>query len=134
MNYESSNGSLPPGSYAAVRDYDGKIKPGVSVFVRMLPFVEGQNTFNAANFSFSLESSANATVASTGVSSLWCPSDSSVFRASPLDSLYNMPSGTSLVQYFTSYGGNQGLWDLDVQYNDDTRWDTRRLYAPEKRT
>ena len=84
MNYESSNGTLPPGSYAAARDYDGKIKPGVSVFVRMLPFVEGQSTFNAANFSFSLESSANATVASVGVSALWCPSDAAVSSSSPL--------------------------------------------------
>ena len=55
MNYESSNGWLPPGSYAAVRDHDGKIQPGVGVFVRVLPFVEGQATFNAANFAFSLQ-------------------------------------------------------------------------------
>jgi prepilin-type N-terminal cleavage/methylation domain-containing protein/prepilin-type processing-associated H-X9-DG protein len=132
MNYESSNGTLPPGSYAAVRDYDKRIKPGVSVFVRMLPYVEGQSTFNAANFAFSLESSANATVASVGVSTLWCPSDASVFNSTPLDSLYNMPSTTPLVQQFTSYGGNQGLWDLDIQYNDDTRWGYAGAYNTRK--
>jgi prepilin-type N-terminal cleavage/methylation domain-containing protein/prepilin-type processing-associated H-X9-DG protein len=132
MNYESSNGSLPPGSYAATRDYDGKIKPGVSVFVRMLPYVEGQNTFNAANFAFSLESSSNATVASVGVSSLWCPSDASVSASVPLDSIYNMPTGTTLVQQFTSYGGNEGLWDLDIQYNDDTRYGYSGAYTARK--
>jgi prepilin-type N-terminal cleavage/methylation domain-containing protein/prepilin-type processing-associated H-X9-DG protein len=132
LNYESSNGTLPPGSYAAVRDYDGKIKPGVSVFVRMLPFVEGQNAFNAANFTFSLESSSNATVASVGVNSLWCPSDGIVSRSAPLNSLYNMPSGTPIVQKFTSYGGNQGLWDLDIQYNDDARFGYAGAYSARK--
>jgi prepilin-type N-terminal cleavage/methylation domain-containing protein/prepilin-type processing-associated H-X9-DG protein len=133
MNYESSNGSLPPGSYGATRDYDGAIKPGLSVFVRVLPFVEGQNTFNAANFAFSLESSANATVASIGVSTLWCPSDSSVSSGtSPLDGLYNLPSGNTLQQYYTSYGGNEGLWDLDIQYNDDARYGYSGAYSARK--
>jgi prepilin-type N-terminal cleavage/methylation domain-containing protein/prepilin-type processing-associated H-X9-DG protein len=133
MNYESSNGSLPPGSYGATRDYDGSIKPGVSVFVRVLPFVEGQNTFNAANFAFSLDSSANATVASVGVSTLWCPSDASVSSGtSPLDPLYNMPSTNVLQQYYTSYGGNQGLWDLDIQYNDDARYGYSGAYSARK--
>ena len=132
MNYESSNGTLPPGSYAATRDYDGRIKPGVSVFVRIMPFVEGQNTFNTANFAFSLESSANATVASVGVSSLWCPSDASAQQSVPLDSFYKMPPTTSLVQQFTSYGGNQGLWDLDIQYNDDTRYGYAGAYQRER--
>ncbi len=132
MNYESSNGCLPSGGYAATRDYDGKIKPGVSVFVRMLPYVEGQNTFNAANFAFSLESSSNATVASVGVNSLWCPSDAVVSTSVSLDSSYNMPAGTSLVQQFTSYGGNQGLWDLDIQYNDDSRYGYSGAYSARK--
>src|SRR3954453_2121956 len=60
MNYEPANGTLPPGSYGAARDYDGRSKPGLSVCVRVLPFVEGQSTFNAGNYVFSLESSANA--------------------------------------------------------------------------
>ena len=109
MNYESSNGTLPPGSYGATRDYDGRIKPGLSVFVRILPFIEGQSTFNAANFAFSLESMANATVASIGVSFLWCPSDPSPpAGTSPIDSSYNLPSSNTLQQYYSSYGGNEG--------------------------
>jgi prepilin-type N-terminal cleavage/methylation domain-containing protein/prepilin-type processing-associated H-X9-DG protein len=133
MNYESSNGSLPPASYGATRDYDGVIKPGLSVFVRTLPFIEGQSTFNAANFSFSLESSSNATVANVGVSFLWCPSDASVSSGTtPLDPLYNLPSTNTLKQYYTSYGGNQGLWDLDIQYNDDTRYGYAGAYNARK--
>ncbi len=133
MNYESSNGSLPPGSYGATRDYDGAIKPGLSVFVRILPFIEGQSTFNVANFAFSLESMCNATVASVGVSTLWCPSDPVVAAAtSPVDPIYNMPSGNSLRQYYSSYGGNEGLWDLDIQYNDDARYGYTGAYAARK--
>jgi prepilin-type N-terminal cleavage/methylation domain-containing protein/prepilin-type processing-associated H-X9-DG protein len=122
MNYESANSTLPSGGYAAIRNSDGRIKPGLSVFVRILPFIEGQSSFNAANFSFSLESSAQATVASTGVSFLWCPSDGVVsVGTAPLDPSYNLPSN-NLNQYYTSYGGNEGLWDLDIQYNDDSRY------------
>ena len=123
MNYESANGSLPSGGYAAPRDWNPtSIKPGLSVFVRMLPFIEGQSTFNAANFYFSLDSSAQATVAATGVSYLWCPSDGIASAGiSPLDTIYNLPTN-NLNQYYSSYGGNEGLWDLDIQYNDDARY------------
>ena len=94
MRYESANGTLPSGGYAVTRDYDGSIKPGLSVFVRMLPFIEGQSSFNAANFSFSLESSAQATVASTGVGFLWCPSDAVAFATRVLTRLPpNTPMG-----------------------------------------
>jgi prepilin-type N-terminal cleavage/methylation domain-containing protein/prepilin-type processing-associated H-X9-DG protein len=121
MNYESANGSLPPGAYGSIED-GGKIKPGFSVFVRILPFIEGQSSFNAANFSWSMTSSPNVTVASIGVSYLWCPSDASVsVGTSPLtDQFYWVATVNPLLQYYTSYGGNQGLWDLDVLYNDDT--------------
>src|SRR5262249_2979886 len=123
MNYESANGTLPTGCYAATRDYDRRSKPGLSVFVRIMPFVEGQSTFNAANFGFSLESMVNATVASVGVSPLWCPSDAAVSSSTaPLDSLYRMPSSSDLKQYYCSYGGNMGLWDLDVLSTDDVNW------------
>ncbi len=105
----------------------------MSVFVRILPFIEGQSTFNAGNFAFSLESSANATVASVGMSFLWCPSDATVSSPStPIDSSYNLPSSNTLQQYYTSYGGNQGLWDLDIQYNDDARYGYAGAYAARK--
>jgi prepilin-type processing-associated H-X9-DG protein len=98
-----------------------------------MPFVEGQSTFNAVNFAFSLESSSNATVASIGISTLWCPSDPIVADGtSPIDPIYNMPSGNTLRQYYSSYGGNEGLWDLDVQYNDDARWGYSGAYNARK--
>ena len=56
MNYESSNGSVPSGDYGAPRQSDGAIRTGLSVLVRVMPYIEGQNTFNSANFSYSATS------------------------------------------------------------------------------
>ena len=120
MNYESSAGSLPSGMYGAPRQSDGAIRTGLSVMVRIMPFVEGLNSFNTANFSFTATSAVNGTVASTGISVLWCPSDPSVMMPQPIDPSYGLPSGTTLQQYYTSYGGNQGMWSLDVLYTNST--------------
>jgi prepilin-type N-terminal cleavage/methylation domain-containing protein/prepilin-type processing-associated H-X9-DG protein len=122
LNYESANGALPAGDYGAPRQRDGAIRTGLSVLVRVMPYVEGQNTFNTANFSYTATSAGNATVASTGISTLWCPSDPSVMESQPLDSSYGLPSGTNLVQYYTSYGGCQGMWSLDVLFSDDAKY------------
>jgi prepilin-type N-terminal cleavage/methylation domain-containing protein/prepilin-type processing-associated H-X9-DG protein len=122
MNYESTYGSLPSGDYGAPRQSDGAIRTGLSVLVRILPFIEGQNSFNTANFSYSATSAGNATVASTGVSGLWCPSDPVVAQSQPIDASYGLPAGTNLVQYYTSYGGCQGMWSLDVLFSDDAKY------------
>ncbi len=110
MNYESSNGCLPSGAYASVRDYDKKIKPGLSVFVRVMPYAEGQASFNAANMSLAMDSSANVTVASTGINTLWCPSDpAAADGTSPLDPYYyNLPSNNPYRQYYTSLRRQRG--------------------------
>ncbi len=121
LNYESSSGALPSGDYGAPRQSDGAIRTGLSCLVRVMPFVEGQNTFNTANFAFTATSAANATVASTGNSTLWCPSDPIVAQSQPIDSSYGF-STTNLVQYYTSYGGCQGMWSLDVLFTDDTKY------------
>ena len=94
----------------------------MSVLVRIMPFAEGQNTFNTANFSFTATSAVNATVASTGLSLLWCPSDPVVAASQPLDSSYGLDANTPLKQYYTSYGGCQGMWSLDVLFSDDVNY------------
>lgn len=60
------------------------------------------------------------------MSFLWCPSDGVVSDGtSPLDTYYyNLPATNPFRQYYSSYGGNQGLWDLDVQYIDDSYFGT----------
>jgi prepilin-type N-terminal cleavage/methylation domain-containing protein/prepilin-type processing-associated H-X9-DG protein len=74
MNYESSNGCIPPIS-------NNGPPPGVgqtndfSFKVRLLTFLEQAQLFNALNQSFSSTSAQNSTVHNTQVTTFRCPSD-----------------------------------------------------------
>ncbi len=112
LNYESTNAMYPSGMFpAAPHPLNPKLIWGLSVFVRLLPFMETSSLYNSANFSLAATDSTNATVASTGVNFLWCPSDPAVADPQALDSQY-APFSPLLWQYYTSYGGNQGMWTL----------------------
>ena len=103
MNYESSNGCLPP----AMVHYDGDPaitagKCGVyGIKPRILAYMEQQSLFNSINFGFSWNSSAgypNSTVYSTAVNTFLCPSDANT---------PNYPRGGAIVAG-TNYGSNLG--------------------------
>ena len=114
LNYESAAGTLPSGSYGASMAEPPNQTFGLSAFVRMMPYAEGQPAFDAANFSVAAASPENATVGAAGPAFLWCPSDSYAAEAQPFESDYETPPSTGLFQRYTSYGGNQGVWSLDV--------------------
>ncbi len=127
-NYESTNGCYPP----VCVDYftNVPILPyfpiglpkgwGHSVFVRMLPFYEQQNVYNAVNFNMPATDSSNVTVAGVGLSSLWCPSDAMISTPVNLagpgaygetlgaDSGYILPPGAVWNQYNSSYSISEG--------------------------
>ena len=112
LNYESAYAMYPPGMYpAAPHPLNPKLVWGLSVFVRILPFFESSALYNSANFTLTATAGANATVASTGLSAFWCPSDPAVAIPQDLDSQYG-PTSDRLRQCYTSYGGNQGTWSL----------------------
>ena len=117
LNYESATGVLPPGVFTSPHPRDSLIA-GLSVFVRLAPYFEQQPAFDAANFSVAGASDGNATLASTALGVLWCPSDSSVAAARPLDSAYGLPSDSPLRQNYTSYGGSQGTWSVNTVDSD----------------
>src|SRR4051812_31846271 len=80
MNYESSNGSLPP----AVVHYPGDPAttagkaPDAGMKTRLLAYMEQQALYNAFNWGFSWNSSAgyvNSTVYAANVNTFNCPSD-----------------------------------------------------------
>jgi prepilin-type N-terminal cleavage/methylation domain-containing protein/prepilin-type processing-associated H-X9-DG protein len=120
-NYESTNGNLPGGNYTSRRSSDNAVREGGNVFVRLQPFIEGQQNYNIYNFAMSTGSAENITVAGIGVSSLWCPSDPIVSQAQPIDtSSYVVPSGGSFTQAYTSYSGNMGTWGLRIRSSDTT--------------
>ena len=125
MNYESSNGMLPPGSYPDVGDPTAaKPFPDHSVFERVLGFMEQQPAYNSINFSLTIYYNDNLTIEKQGISTLWCPSDPTVSTSTPLVrvaaqldgvpglSWWNpdpLPPGT-WTQAHTSYRGVSGLW------------------------
>jgi prepilin-type N-terminal cleavage/methylation domain-containing protein len=114
LNYESANGVLPPGSLAAPFDGQPGLTWGLSTFVRVLPFVDNSPIYDAANFSLQAITTANGTLASIGISALWCPSDPFVPEGIGADSHYGAPAGTGISQRHTSYGGCQGTWSLEI--------------------
>ncbi len=117
-NYESTNTSYPPGTYTAIRENGLVTRDGVSVLVRLMPFIEGNAAFNAANFYWSYTSWSNVTVAGIGNSVLWCPSDPAISEGKALDATYAMPG--TFRQHFTSYGGIQGVWGLALRTTNAT--------------
>ncbi len=114
LNYESANGVLPPGSLATRYENQPGLAWGLSTFVRVLPFVDNGALYDAANFSLPAITTAHGTLASTGISLLWCPSDPFVTEGSGQDFNYGAPAGTGISQRHSSYGGSQGTWSLEI--------------------
>jgi prepilin-type processing-associated H-X9-DG protein len=118
LNYESANSVLPSGMLPAVADEAPILTWGLSTLVRVTPFVEASSLYNSANFSNQAITTANGTVASTGLSVLWCPSDPFVSEANVVDFDYGAPPGTGINQRHTSYGGCQGMWSIEILPNN----------------
>jgi prepilin-type N-terminal cleavage/methylation domain-containing protein/prepilin-type processing-associated H-X9-DG protein len=111
LNYESGNGCYPSGSYANTTV--GSANENFSVFVRLLPFFEQQQTYNATNFALIYESVQNITLTNLGLSVLMCPSDPwvpvSISAAAP-GFMAAVPATGTWNEYFTSYAGVEGTF------------------------
>ena len=116
MNYESSNGSLPPSGVNS-----GTVPVGTfGMKVRIFPFLESSTLFNSVNFSFNPEplpggAGQNDTVLVTKVSAFLCPSD-------PNDpgTPYTFANGTgSGIVGSTNYPNNIGT----MRYNNGGNFD-----------
>ncbi len=106
--YESVNGCLPPGCLPRSSPFDvyGPDQD-FSAFVRLLPVLDQQATYNANNFSLTYYDAQNNTVGTTAIASLWCPSDYAI--ASPTWGFLpgSGPAGG------TSYSAVTGPWEWD---------------------
>jgi prepilin-type N-terminal cleavage/methylation domain-containing protein/prepilin-type processing-associated H-X9-DG protein len=107
-NYESQNGSFPPGY--CWQAYAGNYSDAPGHLVRIAPYLEQTPLANALNFSIPMYYSANTTVCGTGLNVLWCPSDGDIVNLS-----YTYPApftydGGPLPMTYSSYAGCMGMW------------------------
>jgi prepilin-type N-terminal cleavage/methylation domain-containing protein/prepilin-type processing-associated H-X9-DG protein len=114
-NYESAIGCFPLGTYMMPPPGDPNSGPGSgrhehSILVRLLPFIEQAGLYNSFNTNVHYSDPPNATLQSTGVSTIWCPSDGKVNQLDFTNFSYGMR--------FTSYKGNSGTWFSPGRYQD----------------
>jgi prepilin-type N-terminal cleavage/methylation domain-containing protein/prepilin-type processing-associated H-X9-DG protein len=108
LNYESANGSFPPG--ACWQAYAGNYSDAPGHLVRIAAYLEQTPIANAMNFSIPMYYSANTTVCGTGLNVLWCPSDGSIVNRSYTYSAPATFDGGPLPMTYSSYAGNLGTW------------------------
>jgi prepilin-type N-terminal cleavage/methylation domain-containing protein/prepilin-type processing-associated H-X9-DG protein len=119
--YESSNGCLPPGAFPrdTIPIYPGGCTgcSDFSVFVRLLPELEQQAAYNAANLLLTSFQPQNNSVSGTGIATLWCPSDYGVYTSQPLYAtncfLWNEPLVVVGQYWGNSYSAVTGPWEED---------------------
>jgi prepilin-type processing-associated H-X9-DG protein len=116
-NYETTVGAYPLGSYwMLMGGQDGSIWISVNCgpMPLLAPYVEQGPLYNAINFMGNIYSNANLTVHAIGMSTLWCPSDTSVNSIQTLDGnsafFDAVPPGQSARMAYSSYGGVVGPW------------------------
>ncbi len=78
MNYESTNGCLPPSDNATVFNSATANSNDFGMKVRILPFMEQGNLYNAMNQSIEYNIADNGTVSGTSVATFLCPSDGTI--------------------------------------------------------
>lgn len=114
-NYESSNGVLPSGGINGAPGPGNTTTTcppyyGFGPIVYITPFMEQQAAFNTVNFARSFYTVANATIARTGISALWCPSDPKAASGEALDTTNFYVGSAAGTQVVTNYAGNSGTW------------------------
>jgi prepilin-type N-terminal cleavage/methylation domain-containing protein/prepilin-type processing-associated H-X9-DG protein len=113
LNYESSNGSLPPNRTTAPSfRTSGAIVwtvDGFGALARISNFTEQQALYNSINFNWCPYTYMNSTVVSTGLSVLWCPSDPLIVNLG----FYELApgwDGSNMVMRYSSYAGMIGTY------------------------
>jgi prepilin-type N-terminal cleavage/methylation domain-containing protein/prepilin-type processing-associated H-X9-DG protein len=100
MNYESSNGVLPPTSVNA------SANPAPTTFgmkARILPYLEQLAMANSLNYAFTPSSHQNETILVAQLNVFNCPSDGNNPSVA-----WTMTNGTSVPEGYTSYPNNIG--------------------------
>ncbi len=100
-NYEGTNAVLPLGCIVTWGPGDTPVFGGWGPLARILPYVEGQNSYNACNFSLPNEVAENITAMGLVTNTFLCPSDPNIATTFVDDGVKRAN---------TSYGMNRGDW------------------------
>ena len=79
----------------------------------MLPltaYTEQIPLFNAMNFNGNVYDNMNQTISSTGVATIWCPSDPGVQNGYVYSGGFTLGGGTNQKMNYSSYAGMAGTW------------------------
>jgi prepilin-type N-terminal cleavage/methylation domain-containing protein len=124
MNYESSVGCLPGGSYSGLTfNPPGTFVENFSCFVRMMPYLDQVPVYNMVNFNGTSSDPSNIALCGVQIPALRCPTDtnndpvgypatrssSGVSPGWSFNQIYPLPAG-NWTQAFTSYAGNAGTF------------------------
>jgi prepilin-type N-terminal cleavage/methylation domain-containing protein/prepilin-type processing-associated H-X9-DG protein len=113
MNYESANGSFPMAFsfqfYGPDSTIPGTAADSASVLVCLANYYEQGSLYNSWNSSQGMFGDANSTVAATGASVIWCPSDDISGESYDFGpgSIYN---NLTYKMRYSSYAGCYGMW------------------------
>ncbi len=107
-NYVSAMNVFPQGiQFQANPEAAGNCYTSNSFLVALSQYFEQGSLFNATNFSVNMYTAQNTTISGTGISMLWCPSDSVITGLT-----YTYPAGTvcstALPMKYSSYAGCSG--------------------------
>jgi prepilin-type N-terminal cleavage/methylation domain-containing protein/prepilin-type processing-associated H-X9-DG protein len=112
-NYHDVHNALPQGVRVMLTRISGPNivinQRSASLFVSLLPYLEQRALYDAVNFDVNIYNAPNFTVSGVGISTLWCPSDTTVGRSERLPEGWMYDRGEVDMRY-TSYFGNCGTW------------------------
>jgi prepilin-type N-terminal cleavage/methylation domain-containing protein/prepilin-type processing-associated H-X9-DG protein len=109
-NYITANDCLPMGLTSSPSPWQPArpIINSFGAFIPLLQYFEQLPLYNAMNFGVNMFDIPNMTIVSTGVKTLWCPSDAGVDTPSLITFAIG-PAPAAPVNY-SSYAGNAGSW------------------------
>jgi prepilin-type N-terminal cleavage/methylation domain-containing protein/prepilin-type processing-associated H-X9-DG protein len=111
-NYESTNGSFPPGKmygwcFTTGNSYTGTDCEMWAHLARILPYIEQTTVYNAINWGDCPYSCRNSTAESIGISAYWCPSDGTIAGLRFVEQCAGW-DGTPVGITYTNYAGMAG--------------------------
>jgi prepilin-type N-terminal cleavage/methylation domain-containing protein/prepilin-type processing-associated H-X9-DG protein len=115
QGYIDTHNVMPLGSFKMAPPLAGDPCKGgheAGVFIALLPYLEQAPLYSAFNSNVHYETAPNSTVVGTGLSVLWCPSDSLVSQADPKH--FGWPVR------FCSYMGSSGTWNSPAENRGPT--------------